>query len=90
MKSLQNYLPFEQVQKRNINSERAFIIDQFVTFINNERLGTKWKPASAKGIAIKLAHLDMSDLRWFLDKCNEAKKDGFGFGKYFYSQLKKK
>lgn len=83
--------PFKKVQiqprKSKINSERASIIAEFVEEINKERIGTRWKPASPRAIAMKVSHLKTNhDLYFLLSKCKKAKS----FGACFFGELKLK
>lgn len=80
-------------QKTNINSERAYIISQFVNEINKSRLGTKWKPLTKIGIK-KLSILinqhpmlkTNSQLYEFLSRCRQSKN----FSGKCYGTLKAK
>jgi len=71
-------------EKRDIKSERAYLISQFVEKINLERKGTKFKDITPRIVAIKTAHLSISDLYFFLKSCEQ----GDSFGKVFFGSLK--
>lgn len=88
MKTIQELLIKQEYTKpkhSNVKSERADLIRQFTDGINAERVGTKWKPVSPRGVAIKLGHIkSKSDLYYFLKKCQNAES----FGKMFFGCLK--
>jgi hypothetical protein len=65
-------------------SERADLIGQFQMRINQERIGTAWPEISARGVAVKIAHMPTADLYGFLKQC----KEGSSFGKVFFGSLK--
>ncbi len=71
--------------KTKIVNERQAIIAEFVERINKERIGTRWKPVTGKGIAMKLSHLKKDDLLYFLSECKSAR---CGFGSAFFGSLK--
>lgn len=79
------------LEKKEIKSERAEIISQFVDEINKEREGTKWQPVTGKGIAMKVSHIkEKSDLYYFLSVCKDYKNRGGSFSKCFFGSLKVK
>lgn len=72
-----------------IRSERSDIIRQFLEEINKERIGTKWKLMTARGVAIKVGHLkDNHTLYFFLSQCKDYKNRQGSFSKYFFGALK--
>lgn len=78
----------KQADKR-IRSERADIIRQFLEEINKERIGTKFKPMTGRGVAIKLGHIkDNGTLYYFLSTCKDAKNRRGSFSKCFFGSLK--
>ena len=80
----------KQADKR-IRSERADIIRQFLEEINKERIGTKYKPMTGRGVAIKLGHIkDNGTLYYFLSQCKDYKNRHKSFSKYFFGALKLK
>lgn len=67
------------------NSERAEIVGKFLDRLNRERLKTKYKPLTAKIVAIKLGHLKtIQDLHYFFNLCDRSKS----FGSKFFYELK--
>ncbi len=46
------------------------------------------KPLQAGFIAIKIAHLSLSDLYYFLSVCKDAKSRGRSFSKHFFGSIK--
>ena len=87
-----NYKPITlEVQKSKITSQRAWIISQFLEEINKERIGTKFKPMTGRGVAMKLSHLtDNQTLYYFLSTCKDAKNRRGSFSKCFFGSLKVK
>lgn len=73
-------------QKKGSSSERAELIGQFVEGINSCRINTKYKPVTAKLVGIKLAHLSLSDMYFFLKKCEQSGN----FSRCFFGLLKTK
>jgi hypothetical protein len=71
-------------------SEREDIINEFVTRLNNERIGTKYKPITPRAIAVLInRHPNLkskSSLYEFLSLCKQAKH----FSKYFWWIVKPK
>ena len=67
-----------------IVNERQLIIKDFLDAINRERQGTKYKPLTAKFVAVKLGHLSTFDLKFFFKQCYDSKS----FGKVFFGALK--
>lgn len=79
----------DRVQKSRITNERQDIIRQFLEEINKERLGSKYKPMTARGVAIKVGHLkDNHTLYYFLSECKSYKHRNGSFSKYFFGALK--
>lgn len=79
----------DETQKTRIKSERADIIRQFLEEMNKERLGTKYKPLTARAVAIKVGHLkDNATLYYFLSMCKDYKNRKGSFSKYFFGALK--
>ena len=90
MQNLFDIIKDKQLIKQGANSERASVIQQFLEEINKEREGTKFKPLSAKAIAIKLSHLKLQDLYTFLSLAKDYKNRKQSFSKYFFGALKVK
>ena len=82
---LEKYKKQEPLKKER-TSERAELIKKFLFSINAERKGTKYKPMTAQGVAIKLAHIPTEDLYFCLKSCQQAKS----FGWCFFGMLKTK
>ncbi len=81
----EKYKKPEKVKKKR-TSERAELIEKFLISINAERKGTKYKLMTARGVAIKLAHIPTEDLYFCLKSCQQAKS----FGWCFFGMLKSK
>lgn len=77
---------------KNIGGKRADIIKEFVDEINLERLRTKYRSISPVSVAIKLSHLNESDLLYFLKDCKRYKLENksHSFSKMFFGSLKLK
>lgn len=73
-----------KIEKKAPNSERADLIGQLQQGVNADREGTRWKPLSARVVAIKVGHLGTSDLYHLLKIC----KNGDYFSKVFFGSLK--
>jgi hypothetical protein len=79
--------------KKKINSERAYVISQFVERLNvnvgtKYKVGTVWKTQQEikpSLVAFKLSHLKLADLYSFLSQCKDAK---CGFERCFWGCLK--
>ncbi len=95
MKSLQeltnNIPPQGSVRPVTLSKEdigimpRREIITMFLDKLNSERIGTKYKPLTAKIVAIKLGHLkSIQDLHYFFNLCDRSKS----FGSKFFYELK--
>jgi len=65
-------------------SKRDDFISRFQERINAERLGTKFKPLTARVVALKVSHLTIQDLDYFWKQCDKADN----FGKVFFGSLK--
>ena len=73
--------------KSKATSQRATIIEDITKEINKEREGTKWKPLTGRGVAMKVAHLkDTQDIYFLYSKCKKAKS----FGACFFGELRVK
>lgn len=85
MKQISEIIPSKIEQgTEKITNSRQLIIKDFIDIINLERKGTKYKPLTARAIAIKLSHLSEQDLHFFYKKCSNAKS----FSKCFWGCLK--
>ncbi len=67
-----------------ITSERQELIQRFVDNINVERVGTRWKPVTARQINTLISFLPVRDLYWLLGECERAKS----FSKKFFGVLR--
>jgi len=78
-------------EKRGITNERQSIVKEFVDEINKERDGTKYKPVTGRGIAMKLSILKSNEeLYQFLSECRDYKNRQGSFGKRFFGGYKEK
>ena len=53
-------------KKPALKSERAELVKFFVDAINQQRIGTKYKPVTGRHIAIKLSHIPKNDLYYMI------------------------
>jgi len=67
------------------NNARSYAVSLFVERINDERKGTKYKPMTSKGVAMKLSHVKTGELHGFYKQCESY--DG-SFSKCFFGSLK--
>lgn len=79
-----------ELPKTKITNERQFLLSQFVEEINKERIGTKYKSVTGRGVAMKLAHLKTRDLPYLMSICRDAKNRRGSFSKCFFGSLKVK
>jgi len=84
MKSISDFLG---LGSSKATSERSSVIEEFVEAINLER-GKKYGKIKAKVIAIKLSHLKLQELYWFLSVCKDYKNRNGSFSKCFWGSLK--
>ena len=78
-----------KVKQKTITNERQDIIRQFLEELNKERVGTKFKPLTGRGVAIKVGHIkDNHTLYYFLSECKDYKNRNGSFSKYFFGALK--
>lgn len=79
-----------EAKAKNINSERAELIQKFTDRINEGREGTEYKPVHPRAIALKVnqnpALKNMSDLYAFYQKCEKAKSFGACF--FYFTKIK--
>lgn len=84
MKQLSTFLTLPKPSKGPSN-ERSDIIKQILQSINSERVGTKYKPITAKHLAIRLSHLELTDLYY----THKAASNYSGpYSKYVFGALK--
>lgn len=77
-----------KLDKKGPGSERAEIISQFVDEINKEREGTKWKPVTARSVAIQLSPIKNNwELYNWLSQCRDYKNRKGSFGKIYFGAL---
>ena len=62
MKPLKEIAHIRRPAKTNIRSERDEAIQAFVDKLNEAREGTKYPPLTPAAVAVKVAHLSVSDL----------------------------
>ena len=71
-------------------TERSDMIKQFMDLINKEREGTKFKKVNYITINMKLTHLSLNDLYYFMSECKDYKNRHGSFSKCFFGALKVK
>ncbi len=67
-----------------ITNERQAVIKEFLERLNDERDGVTYKKLVPSFVAVKLSHLNLQDLYYFLRVCKDAKH----FSKFFWFSLK--
>jgi len=67
------------------NSERAEMLEKFLTKMNPDRIASGYKPITPARIGVMLAHVPTSDLFPFFKECEQAKS----FGALFHWKLRK-
>lgn len=86
-------LDFSHLQARiekpttKANSERASLIEPFVTRLNNSRIAGGYKPLGAGFYAYKMSHIETEDLHAFYKKLEGGKN--FSSLWYYYCVPKK-
>ncbi len=79
-----NYKQRKLTENDKITNERQLVIKEFLERLNSERDGVKFKKLSPAAVAVKLGHLNLQDLYFFLSVCKKAKS----FGSTFWYLLK--
>lgn len=69
-------------------SERGDLISWFQEEINRERKGTKFKPLTARAVAIKTSHLSLHDLYFMQSQAKNYKRRNGSISRYFFGSLK--
>lgn len=69
------------------NSERASLIEPFVTRLNNSRIAGGYKPLGAGFYASKMTHIETDDLHAFYKKLEQS--DNFSALWWYYCVPKK-
>ena len=70
--------------KSKAGDPRALLLEDFLHEINKDREANGYLKYPPRLLGIKLAHLNLEDLRWLYDKCKGAKN----FSKYFFWSIK--
>lgn len=84
-----NNLSFSHVvlEKKKVD-RRGEVLKEMLLKVNKEREGTKYKPMSAKVLAIKLSHLSFEDLCWLKSTCNDYKNRKGSYSKCLFGAIK--
>jgi len=88
MKQIASLLPKLPPSKRG--SERGDLLQFFTDTLNHTRDGKKFKKLSVAAVAVKLSHLNLSDLYYLRSVCDDAQRRGFSFSKRFWWEIKPK
>ena len=72
------------------NNKRQFVLSLIKEEIDNERIGTKYKPVYPKALAVKVAHLKIPDLEYMHSICKDYKTRKGSYSKCFFGALKNK
>jgi hypothetical protein len=87
-------LDFSHIQARieqpttRATSERAELLERFVTRLNNSRIAGGYKPLGAKFYAMKMSHIETDELHAFFKKLDSARN--FSSLWYYFCCPKKK
>lgn len=71
-------------------TERGEILKSILEKVNKEREGTKYKPLTLKGLAVKLSHLDVSSLCYLTSICKDYENRGDSYSKCMWGSIKVK
>ena len=71
-------------------NERNLVLKDILDIINSERVNTKYKPLTGRGLGIKLAHVETKDLYYVLSVGKDYKARNGSFSKYLFGSLKVK
>lgn len=77
-------------KETNITNRRQELVKELLDLINIERVGTKYRPITARAVAIKVSHLSETDLTWLISTGKDYKNRHGSFSKYFFGVLKAK
>lgn len=70
-------------------SQRGLILEEILKEVNEERIGTKYKPMTIRHLAVKLSHLkEISDLTYLTSICKSYKARGGQYGRCFWGAIK--
>ena len=69
-------------------NERNLILKDILELINSERVGTKYKQLTGRGIAIKVSHIPTSDLYAVHSMGKDYKNRKGSYSKYFFGAMK--
>ena len=86
MQSIKNYIRI--TTPKAATSERAELVGYFTDEVNRERDGKKYKKLTPRYIAVKLAHLSVSDLYYMKSTLEDYRARGNSFSKGFFGSLK--
>jgi hypothetical protein len=79
---------FEKAEKGTITSRRQELVKEILDLINAEREHTRYKPITARAVAIKVAHLKEQDLQYMISVGKDYQSRHGSFSKYFFGSLK--
>ena len=79
---------YQQSYPQSTKTERGELLKYFTGVINKERIGTKWKPVTIRGVAVTLSHLSLKDLYYMQSVCKDKEYRGESCGKYIYGSIK--
>ena len=77
-------LKTEEIKESKIRNERQLVLKDFLDKLNRDRERSGFKPYTPAYLGMKLAHLTLEDMYFFLSECRHAKN----FSKYFHWALK--
>ena len=69
-------------------NERSALIQEMLEIINQERIGTKYKPLTGRGLAIKISHIPTQDLYATHSMAKDYKVRKGSYSKYLFGAIK--
>jgi hypothetical protein len=85
---INRYQLLVKLPEKKCLSERAQLLEEMLAIVNIERLNTKWKPMSPKLFAIKMSHLNISDLYYTHSVSKDSKNRRGSYSKYLWWSIK--
>lgn len=84
------FTKYQLPQQTKVLHERNLVLKDILDIINSERVNTKYKPLTGRGLGIKLSHIETKDLYFILSVGKDYKARNGSFSKYFFGSLKVK
>ena len=89
MNNISSLLQVRLKEYEKPTSWRNIYLDEILREVNSERAGTKYKPLTARTIAIKTSHLKTEqDFNFLCGICRDGKRRHGSYSKVFFGSLK--